>query len=108
MTSSLINSILISKANSKKLSNPNDTINSSGNYRIIIKRDTIIKTIKVVDTVYINKFIEKIVYKEKPEPFHVYGKGNGMLTIFLTCGICGDVTIYIDGKEYAPATWLPR
>jgi hypothetical protein len=43
------------------------------------------------------KYIEKIVYQEKPEPFHPYGKGMGNLAIYTTCKTGGILKVWIDG-----------
>jgi hypothetical protein len=42
------------------------------------------------------------VYKEKPEPYHQFGKGNGKLTLFKTCN-CYNLKFWIDG-EYVGST----
>ncbi len=44
------------------------------------------------------KYIEKIIYQEKPEPYHPYGKGMGNLTIYTTCKTGGLLKVWIDGE----------
>ncbi len=44
------------------------------------------------------QYIEKIVYQEKPEPSHPYGKGMGNLTIYTTCKTGGLIKVWIDGE----------
>lgn len=47
----------------------------------------------------ITKYQDRIVYKDKPEPYHPYGKGNGQLVIYTTCSDGGKTTIWIDCKD---------
>ncbi len=44
----------------------------------------------------------RIEYRNKPEPYHPYGKGNGKLTLYKTCN-CYNLKFWIDG-EYAGQT----
>jgi hypothetical protein len=44
------------------------------------------------------KYQEKVIYKDKPEPNHEYGKGNGKLVLYTTCRDGGTLSIWIDGE----------
>lgn len=57
---------------------------------------------KIVEkTVYVDKpiEIEKIVYRDRPEPYHKYGKGHGHLTIFTSVDDGGMLSVWIDGEQ---------
>jgi hypothetical protein len=45
------------------------------------------------------KYQDKYIYRDKPEPNHPYGKGNGQLVIYTTCPDGGKTTIWIDGND---------
>lgn len=106
----------ISKAQEKAKNNTIDSAKSINGYRVVIKRDTVIKTIVKKDTVfirkkdtiyitkpverivYVDKPIEKIVYRERPEPYHPYGKGKCKILIFTSCSSGGVTNVWIDGE----------
>jgi len=48
----------------------------------------------------ITKYQDKIIYQEKPEPYHPYGKGNGMLTIYSECNKCPKIQVTVDGENW--------
>jgi hypothetical protein len=64
----------------------------------ITKHDTIYITKFVEKKVFIDRPIEKIVYKDKPEPFHQYGKGNCKIIVFTSCPTGGTTKVWIDGS----------
>jgi hypothetical protein len=67
-------------------------------------KDTIIKIIVKKDTVYIEKPVEKIVYRDRPEPYHEFGKGKGKLVITAGCSTNGTIEVWVDGEYWGGLT----
>lgn len=42
----------------------------------------------------------RIEYRDKPEPYHTYGKGYGKLTIYSECSTCTGIQVTVDGEYW--------
>lgn len=42
----------------------------------------------------------RIEYRDKPEPYHTYGKGYGKLTIYSECSTCMGIHVTVDGEDW--------
>jgi hypothetical protein len=42
----------------------------------------------------------RIEYRDKPEPYHTYGKGYGKLTIYSECKTCSGIQVTVDGENW--------
>jgi hypothetical protein len=50
------------------------------------------------------EYKDRIVYRNKPEPFHQYGKGKGKLVITTGCNNEGNLKVWVDGIFWGSLT----
>lgn len=47
----------------------------------------------------VTKYEDRVIYTERPEPYHQYGKGNGRLLVYTSC-TTGYIRVWIDGQYW--------
>ncbi len=79
----------------------NDSLDKCNN--LISKLNDSIYKIEMRQREVITKYSERVVYKNTPEPYHQYGKGNGSVTLYKLCN-CYNLKFWIDGEYAGQAT----
>ena len=89
----------------KTISTQNSTITEQTNS--ISQKETTIQELQNTVTELQNtppkvvtKYQDRTVYKDKPEPYHPYGKGYGKLSIYSECNKCSNIQVTVDGEYW--------